>query len=67
MQVVKSISFLFHADAMLLFYITQRIIFPKFCIFQTSVTVHHCTDVLQVVPVLIPSHKSVCHVGITDH
>jgi hypothetical protein len=32
----------FHAATMLLFYIIQWIAMPKFCIFQKSITVHHC-------------------------
>jgi hypothetical protein len=46
--------FIFHATAMLLFYIIQRITTPKFCIFQKSITIRHCMALLQVALVSIP-------------
>jgi hypothetical protein len=51
------VVFFFHAATRLLFYIT--------IIFQKSVTIHHSMALLQVVLVLIPPHKFVCHVRIS--
>jgi hypothetical protein len=44
---------------MLLFYTMQRITPPKFYIFRKSITIHHCTALLQVALVSIPPHKFV--------
>jgi hypothetical protein len=52
-------NFFFHVAAMLLFYIKQRIIMPKFCIFRKSTTIQKCMTLLQVALVWIPSHKFV--------
>jgi hypothetical protein len=52
----SSLNFFFHATTML-FYTVQRITFPKFCIFQKFITVHHHMALLQVALVSIPPHK----------
>jgi hypothetical protein len=64
---VKKFVF-FHAAAMLLSYIIQRIIFPKSCIFRKFITIHHCMALLQLA--LYRSQLTslfVRHVGITDY
>jgi hypothetical protein len=56
----SSLIFLsFNAAITWLFYITQRITLPVFCIFRTSLTIHRCTALLQVALVLTPLHKFV--------
>jgi hypothetical protein len=57
--VKTKLFFFFHAVIMLVFYIIERIIRLKFCIFQNSITIHHCMALLQVAIVLIPSLKFV--------
>jgi hypothetical protein len=52
------LSFFFHAAEML-FYMKQRIYFPKFRISRKSVSIHHCVALLQVVLVSIPPQKFV--------
>jgi hypothetical protein len=58
-RLAKSKFFFFRADAMLLFYIIQRITIPKFSIFRKSITIQHCMALLQVGLVSIPTHKFV--------
>jgi hypothetical protein len=53
------VEYFFHAAAMLLFYIIQRITIPKVCIFRKSITINHCMALLQVALLSITSHKFV--------
>jgi hypothetical protein len=49
----------FHAAAMLLFHIIQRITVPKFCIFRKSISIHPYMSLLQVALVSIPTYTFV--------
>jgi hypothetical protein len=57
-QILLKSKYFFYAVIML-FYTTQRITAPMVCIFQTSLIIHHCMALLQVVLVSIPPHKFV--------